>query len=638
MLANPLAIVGVLLIIPIILLYLLKPKPRKILFPTIMFITKMEKDHRFRLFPKRFVRDPLLLIQILAIGFLVLAVASPYIMTSEDKRPEGSIVLVLDASASMKSTDESPSRFEKAKDAARRIIDDSAPGSVFSIILAENMPAVALRGGDGGAAKAVLSRLGCVDTTTNIGDSMLFGKDMLSGIEENNKEMYVFSDFASSQGFDIGLAKTISSKSGIKTRLIKIGGAGKNTAIVDVDAKRFLTNRDKFYMTASIQNYVKTEARITGQIFLDETWIKDIKEVVPANSSKLIYLENSLSTDPHMITVRIDSADDLLLDNIAYASIPGIRKYRVLLITDEKSDSYLESALKSSPDVTLTKAVSPVIPQFSGYDTIIVGEVKKSLLLKGMYTELTKYLDSGGDLVILASDDLGQIDEAELKDMLPVKLDLLRSMELKAEAADHEIFKDTSLTDIILNKYYATEAKDGAEVLATVAGKPLIAYRPYKQGRVVYVGLNPNPAWSNFYYSSSMPIFWFQFIKWVNRDETAATQYNYRTGDYLPAKTILNVTTPSGGRLSSANIILNEAGIYSINGAQKTEKIAVNLLDEQESDIGNSLDVGAIGDGVGAEKEKTDAVYDIYPYLLVMMLVLLLLELVYYKKRGYFQK
>jgi hypothetical protein len=336
--------------------------------------------------------------------------------------------------------------------------------------------------------------------------------------------------------------------------------------------------------------------------------------------------------------VRIDTADDLAVDNVAYVSLPKIRKYRILLITDEKSDSYLESALKSSPDVTLTKAVSPVIPGFSGYDTIVHGQVRKNLVLKGMYTDLKKHLNDGGNLIILATDDLGNIGDPELTDILPVKLDILKSMELTAEAADHEIFKDTSLSDVIINKYYKTEAKEGTEALATVAGMPMIAYAPYGQGRVVYVGLNPNPTWSNFYYSSSMPIFWFQFIKWVNRDEAATTQYNYLTGEYLPTKTAVNVTTPSGGQLSSADIILNEAGIYSISSAGKTEKIAVNLANEQESDIGNSIDVATIGSDSGGEKEKTDAMLQIYPYLLAVMLALLLLELIYYKKRGYFQK
>ena len=88
---NPLALLGILLAIPIILLYLLKPKPKKVKFPTVMFMTHMEKDKRFKFFPKRFIRDPLLIIQVLLLIFLVLAITEPQITTTGEKNPEGDI-------------------------------------------------------------------------------------------------------------------------------------------------------------------------------------------------------------------------------------------------------------------------------------------------------------------------------------------------------------------------------------------------------------------------------------------------------------------------------------------------------------------------------------------------------------------
>lgn len=144
-LANPWALTGLLLVIPIILIYLLKPKPRHIKFPTIMFMTRMGKDRRFRLFPKGFIKDPLLLIQILVVCLLVFAIANPFFISPAEKRPGGAIVLVMDSSASMQSTDVRPSRFSKAKELAKKIIDDSDPESSFSIIMTENIPVVVLK-------------------------------------------------------------------------------------------------------------------------------------------------------------------------------------------------------------------------------------------------------------------------------------------------------------------------------------------------------------------------------------------------------------------------------------------------------------------------------------------------------------
>jgi hypothetical protein len=218
--------------------------------------------------------------------------------------------------------------------------------------------------------------------------------------------------------------------------------------------------------------------------------------------------------------------------------------------------------------------------------------------------------------------------------MLPVKLEWVKNLEAEVSTKDHEVFKDAAVENLVVLKYYKAEAKEGSEVIAEVSAMPEIAYWQYKSGNVAYVGLNPNPAWSNFYYSSSMPIFWFQFIKWVNQKEAGITQYNHKVGEYLPAKEPLQVTTPSGAQITSANIILNQVGVYTIGAG---EKIAVNLVDERESDIGGSTNLETAPEG-SEGKEKVDEVFDIYPYLLGAATILLLTELIYYKKRGYFQK
>jgi hypothetical protein len=637
-LTNPWALLGLLLVIPIILIYFLKPKPKRIKFPTIMFITKLEKDKRFRLFPKRFMRDPLLILQILGICFLVLAIANPSILFQAEKRPDGNIVLVMDASASMQSVDVYPGRFMKAKELAGKILDESGPGSSFSIVMAENMPVVVLKNADKGETKSVLDMLTCADTPTNIGDSILFAKDMLSDVK-TNRWIYVFSDFSESEGMDIDLVSKLALKDGIDIKLIKISEGGNNVAITDIDAKRFLTNRDRFYLTFTLQNFNHEEITIGGKILLDGNQIGNIQERIPGGATRLVYAEDTVSREPHVVTVRIDNDDDLAMDNEAYVVIPGIRRYKVLLITDDDSDTYLEYALKSSPDVELTKAVSPIIPEFGGFDTIVQGEMSKDLVLKGMYGDIKLYMEGGGNLIVLGCNDLGDIENPNLKDLLPIELEWIKNLDGKIEIVkDHEILGDTTLEGITVKKYFKCGAKNGSEVIAKVAEMPLIAYHGYGKGRVVYVGINPNPSWSNFYYSSSMPIFWFQLIRWVNRADTATTIYNFKTGDSLPLNMPLNVTTPSDEIVEGRNIVLDETGIYETQYLGGKEQIAVNLANERESDIARQMELDAVNTGSEMEGEQVEVKRDIYPYLLSVFLVLLVMELIYYIRRGYFQQ
>jgi len=627
-----------LLVIPIILIYLLKPKPRHIKFPTIMFITRIEKDKRFRLFPRRFIRDPLLIIQLLIVFLLVLAIANPFFISQAEKRPMGNIVFVIDSSASMQSTDIYPNRFSRAKELAKKILEDADPKSSFSIILAENIPIVVLKNSDRETTRTVLDRLTCADTPTNIGDSILFARDMLSDVK-TNREIYVFSDFSNSEGMDVELVSKLTSRDGIDTKLIKISGGGNNIGITDIDAKRFLTNRNRFYLTFTLENFNSEEITVEGEILVDGNSIESIREKIPGRSTRLIHTEEDISPESHLITVRIDNEDDLTIDNKAYAIIPEIKKYNVLLITDDDSDIYLEHALKSSPDIKLTKAISPVIPEFDGFDTIVQGEMNKELLLRGMYGDLRLYVEEGGNLVVLACSDLGDIGDPDLEVLLPVKLEWIKNLESKIEIVkDHEILKDTVLEDIIVKRYFKCSAKNESEVVAEVAGTPEIAYHKYGRGRVVYVGLNPNPSWSNFYYSSSMPIFWFQLIRWINRAETATTMYNFKTGESLPVKLTINITTPSNEILEGRNIILDETGIYKTEFPGNKEQIAVNLANEKESDIAGSIEVDTISAGSEIKREKIDVEQDLYPYLLSIVLLLLIIELIYYIRRGYFQR
>ncbi|RLI89208.1 MAG: hypothetical protein DRO62_02135 [Candidatus Altiarchaeales archaeon] len=637
-LTNPWALTGLLLVIPIILIYLLKPKPRHIKFPTIMFITRIEKDKRFRLFPRRFIRDPLLIIQLLIVFLLVLAIANPFFISQAEKRPMGNIVFVIDSSASMQSTDIYPNRFSRAKELAKKILEDADPKSSFSIILAENIPIVVLKNSDRETTRTVLDRLTCADTPTNIGDSILFARDMLSDVK-TNREIYVFSDFSNSEGMDVELVSKLTSRDGIDTKLIKISGGGNNIGITDIDAKRFLTNRNRFYLTFTLENFNSEEITVEGEILVDGNSIESIREKIPGRSTRLIHTEGDISPEFHIVTVRIDNEDDLTIDNKAYAIIPEIKKYNVLLITDDDSDIYLEHALKSSPDIKLTKAISPVIPEFDGFDTIVQGEMNKELLLRGMYGDLRLYVEEGGNLVVLACSDLGDIGDPDLEVLLPVKLEWIKNLESKIEIVkDHEILKDTVLEDIIVKRYFKCSAKNESEVVAEVAGTPEIAYHKYGRGRVVYVGLNPNPSWSNFYYSSSMPIFWFQLIRWINRAETATTMYNFKTGESLPVKLTINITTPSNEILEGRNIILDETGIYKTEFPGNKEQIAVNLANEKESDIAGSIEVDTISAGSEIKREKIDVEQDLYPYLLSIVLLLLIIELIYYIRRGYFQR
>jgi len=644
------ALWGLLLALPIIILYLLRPKPKHIRFPSVMFIINAEKAKRLRSFFKKIVRDPLLMLQILLIALLVCGVAGPYFFSMEEENLKETAVVVMDSSASMQATDVSPSRFERARAVARDVIGRMNDGSIVSIVLAENSPIILGSSMKKESSLSILPSTFVSDSPSNIGDAVLFAKEMFSG-EDTNKKIYVLSDYAHQEGSDLKLVQKIASQSNVSVSFVRVNGDGRNIGLVDAKAKRFITDRNRFYTTYTVHNYFDAEKDVEAQVLVDDKLVSKQSRKIAGNSETLYTYEGNISEDSHKIIIKLSGEDSLNVDNTAYLYMPEVRKYKVLLITDEGADQYIRYALSSSKDIDLRIAIPPVIPEFDSFDVVIMGELKKEFILPGTFRDLHLYADKGGHVIFIASENLPAFkNNKDLADFLPVSLDSVKNS-TKADnievLIDHEILQDVVpkgsnvFPDIAVTRYIACTAKNGSSVIAEVLNPqvnyhvPLIAYNQSGKGKVVYIGINPASGWSNFYYSSSFPVFWLQLIAWVNREDSTLGVNNFHTGDYLPVSSETQTKTPSGKIVNSGNILLDEAGFYEINRGGQTDVLAVSLLSEKESDISPSPAIQAVDDkDLNLKKESVNVKNEILPYLIAAAVLFFITELYYYKRRG----
>lgn len=73
---TPLALLALLSVIPLIILYMLRPKPKVLLIPSLMFVFKFERERKWVYASlTKIVQDPLFLIQLLVLIFLSTAAA-----------------------------------------------------------------------------------------------------------------------------------------------------------------------------------------------------------------------------------------------------------------------------------------------------------------------------------------------------------------------------------------------------------------------------------------------------------------------------------------------------------------------------------------------------------------------------------
>ncbi|MFH1788171.1 MAG: BatA and WFA domain-containing protein, partial [Candidatus Altiarchaeota archaeon] len=246
-LGYPNALWAFTLFIPLILLYLLKPKPRRIIFSSIMFIQHIEKSKRFRSALKKFVSDPLLLVQIMILAFLILSVADPYYKTMDVVTEREAVIIVLDASASMKATDVSPNRFSAAIESAKKVVGSLTQDDTVAIVLAEKIPILALKKATPDKALEILDKLAASGSPASLGDAMYFAKDLLGG-ENTTKRMYVFSDFSYQDGMDVEAAENIALREGTSVDFIRVCESHRNYAINSILAQRMPADKTRAYL------------------------------------------------------------------------------------------------------------------------------------------------------------------------------------------------------------------------------------------------------------------------------------------------------------------------------------------------------------------------------------------------------
>src|SRR5262249_725850 len=137
---SPLALAAFALSLPLVLLYFLKVRRRERRVSSLMFWEAVQRDREASTFFQRLQRDPLLILQLLALLALTLALAQP-VATGMGGGPR-KVVVGLDPSASMKARDVSPTRFDAARGEAAQLVRRLREGAEVMVLEAGVQPTV----------------------------------------------------------------------------------------------------------------------------------------------------------------------------------------------------------------------------------------------------------------------------------------------------------------------------------------------------------------------------------------------------------------------------------------------------------------------------------------------------------------
>ncbi|MFH1064353.1 MAG: BatA and WFA domain-containing protein [Candidatus Woesearchaeota archaeon] len=601
---------ALLALIPLILVYLIRPRPKKETVPALMFLLRDSAKSDKKSFLRNFVRDPLFILQIIMLIAFAVAIAKPFITVTEDVFVEKTAI-VIDASASSQTVFEGKTRFERAIDIAQENV-----GTTNALIAISAVPKLIADDVDAGKVKDELARLKPTDTPTNIFDSIIFAG---SYVGEKDK-VIVISDFIeTSSQKDFNAAKNILESKGVIVDFVNLRDfeteKARNIGIVDMDVT-------EEQVSVQIRNFNDDNESVKlsvegANLTIDEIMIgpKDVEVVnfpTPAALSKF--------------SIKPLRGDSFPVDDQVYISAPSKSTVPLLLISNSVS-KHLSTALDVIDLVSVDKGAPPKIPDIA-HQIIMISNINKDLILPGTMKNIRKQVEAGAALIVIGQPDLFSID---FQDMLPVERFDTGSPVVIDEAQYISSTYENSITEDVnfgrVTKYLHVKPVDGAIVLATTAdNNTMIAMRNHKAGMVVYFGLMDE--YSDFKLDIYYPVFWKRLFDLAIKKQDLS-ELNYKTGRLVNLLEKTSIQAPFG-KVEASTIILSDQGIY------KTDKrnFVANLLNDDESNInGDNL-----GNKIGVFEEEArirkDVPLDITNHFIIGLLSLIFLELLWIKFRG----
>ena len=590
---TPLGLTALAALVPLVLLYLVRPEPTRLRLPTFEFLASGEEAGTDNPAFERLRRNLLLLIQALVVVGLALALASPYVTVSGTETVEETVI-VLDASASMTVADAGGgTRFARATSVAEGVTTGTT-----SVVVAGESPEVVLRRG---SDEDVLAALGSVDATDEDGD-LAAAITAAAAVAGEEARIVVVSDFAGTDAWRTAV-ETVRGR-GYVVDVRQVGGRLANVGVVGAEYGR--TD-----VTVSVKNY--GDETVERTVALGDA--RERLELAPGDVGTA-----TLPVPTGNGELRVLPGDGFPVDDRVYVAGPDRARVRVLLLTN-RENRFLRTALEVLDEVSLTVKRPPTTVSES-YDVVVFSGVDGDRLLQSTRQRAAEIARGGGGVVIGAQPDLGSVGYG---DLLPVRPDGT------ASSPTLRVGEDPLVRGIGFpppDTYLTAELENGSTALVTADGSPFVARGSLGEGRLVYYGYLAEDSAFHFHYQ--YPVFWKRAVYEAAGRETLAST-NYRTGERVRVPNGTTVETP-GGTVTpeSGTLILTETGFYRYGG----RRVGVSLLSEAESNV-SAPPLSTGPDGVVREREEqVPRPLDLSPVAAGGALLFVLVELSYLRWRG----
>jgi Ca-activated chloride channel homolog len=596
-------------VIPVVvLLYLLKRKRVVRLVSSTVLWQRYIADAQASAPFQKLRRNWLLLLQILVVLLAVLALARPF-FTGE---LSGSrlYVVVLDASASMQSIDETPSRFERARVAALRLVD-SLRDSDQMIVLEAGAHAAVRQSTTGNKAALRRAIEGCEasDSTTRLTEALKMAASLTRDNDE--AEVHLFSD---------GAAGDLVELQNLGLRLVyhRVGHRAMNLGITRLEARSLPENPEACAVFTTVAN-VSPEARETQVELRFNGQLVDSRLITVQGTNAVSLAFRAAQPGDGVFTVRLSESDDLAVDNEASVVWRLPRPVRVLLVT--RGNRYLERALRAVGGTEL-EVVSDVVEARPAVEVVVLDNVSPAVWPEpnviAFSTMNPDWFDSGA-----------AVDHPAIVDW----------------RGEHSLLRHVSFDNVHVGRSRVVSTPSWAVSVVDSPQSSLILGGDRGRQRIVWIGFD---LWeSDWPLRVSFPIFMANAVRWLNPAGAESNPGSIPVGEPIrmalePGVRTAQVVHPDGSVVtvpldSEARELVygrtERQGIYRVRMGTNETLVGVNLLDAAETDVQPraELDFGRYGE-VRATTARA-ANLEVWRWVVALGLGMMMVEWWYYHRR-----
>jgi hypothetical protein len=598
----------------VVVFYLLKRKRTvKLVSSTLLwqkFLAETQASAPFQ----RLRHNWLLILQLLLLLLTVLALARPFLAAKVPPSPLR--VVILDCSASMQATDESPTRFDKARAGALGLVDAMREGERMMVLLVGAKTEVRQSPTyDRTALRRALQACAPSDSPTRLADALktagAFTVEKLGEKEFTSGEIHLFSD---------GAVPELSEFENKALPLVfhRLGTGANNLGITALDVRSNPDDPTQRALYASVVNVSSNSWQTEIELRFEDQLLETRPLTIGTGETSPQVFIASQSRDG-IFSVRLTAKDDLAADN--QASIVSLlpKPARILLVT--RGNLWLEKALRRAGPVELSLATD-LTDAAKGFDFVVLDSVVPTVWPEGnvlaFHVSQTNWFES----------------------LTPLKLPPIVDWK-----TSHPLLRYVGVGEVVIREALAAKPPSWAVALIEAPQGALAVAGELGRQRLLWLGFDTLD--SNWPLRVSFPIFLANAVEWLNPAAARSGQLMVRSGDAfrlpLPAPVKdARVALPDGSSqaltidATATEIVFGDTskqGIYRLQAGTNETVFCVNLLDSAESHIRphDEIKLGQYARVEASERQR--ATSELWRWLAGLALAVLLFEWWWYHKR-----